>query len=315
MENKAISQDLLICPACGTQFDQPASNPLPSCRICDDPRQYIPPTGQRWTSLRQELGKAGSEAHENHIVPLTVNINSDSTLSSPTLAKSDGQVSTTREVPDAYTIYTKPTLGIGERAILLITPHGTIMWDLITYLDDATIARLNAPPFNGLKAIVISHPHYYTTHLDWAEAFGCPVYISEEDEGWTSREDVHGRRSLIKGATEEIVPGVTAVKVGGHFPGSLVLHWKEMLLIADSIVTMPVSCFFPPSNAASHTDKSELVCPLSHQSATRHHFVQLYVVHPQHDPPPSLHPRPNVGSSPTVRVHPNAWGVRGTGRI
>jgi glyoxylase-like metal-dependent hydrolase (beta-lactamase superfamily II) len=205
----------------------------------------------------------------NHIIPLTVNINSDSSQTTPIVAaqtgpggaKSSGASSspveptTTRVVSDMHTIYTAPSFGIGQRAILLLTPHGTVMWDLIGYLDDATISRLKAPPFNGLRAIVISHPHYYTNHLDWAETFDCPVYIAAEDEVWTSREDVHGRRKLITGATEEIVPGVTAIKVGGHFPGSLVLHWKNMLLIADSIVTQPSALYHinRPAGTISYT--------------------------------------------------------------
>lgn len=138
-------------------------------------------------------------------------------------------------------MYTLPKLGIGERTILIPTPDGTVMWDALAYMDDETIKALRSPPFNGLKAIVISHPHYYTNHLDWAEEFNCPVYIAAEDEAWVSRADTKGRRKLIKGATEEIVPGLTAIKVGGHFPGSLVLHWKKMLLLADSLVTQPVS--------------------------------------------------------------------------
>ena len=42
------------------------------------------------------------------------------------------------------------------------------------------------------------------------------------------------------GMTEEVLPGVTAIKTGGHFPGSLVLHWERKLFIADTIVTVPV---------------------------------------------------------------------------
>jgi hypothetical protein len=73
-------EDLLLCVTCGTQFDTPASDP-PSgyCRICNvrpqicilhssleypiahktkkDPRQYIPASGQAWTSLKAETGK------------------------------------------------------------------------------------------------------------------------------------------------------------------------------------------------------------------------------------------------------------------
>ena len=40
---------------------------------------------------------------------------------------------------------------------------------------------------------------------------------------------------------EEIVPGVTAIKVGGHFEGSMVLHWDGHLFIADTFVNVPVS--------------------------------------------------------------------------
>jgi hypothetical protein len=147
-------------------------------------------------------------------------------------------------VADVYTMYTIPKFGIGERAILIPTSHGTVMWDLLAYLDDETIRRLKAPPFNGLRAIVISHPHYYTNHLDWADEFDCPVYISAEDEQWVSRKDTNNRRRLIKGSTQEIAPGITAIKVGGHFPGSLVLHWKKSLFLADSLVTQPV-CLRP----------------------------------------------------------------------
>lgn len=42
------------------------------------------------------------------------------------------------------------------------------------------------------------------------------------------------------GATETILPGVTAIKAGGHFSGSLVLHWNDQLFIADTIMTVPV---------------------------------------------------------------------------
>jgi len=37
------------------------------------------------------------------------------------------------------------------------------------------------------------------------------------------------------------VPGVTAIKVGGHFEGSMVLHWDGHLFIADTFVNVPVS--------------------------------------------------------------------------
>jgi glyoxylase-like metal-dependent hydrolase (beta-lactamase superfamily II) len=49
----------------------------------------------------------------------------------------------------------------------------------------------------------------------------------------------HERR-FITSSTQKIIPGVTAIKTGGHFEGSLVLHWEDKLFIADSLVTVPV---------------------------------------------------------------------------
>lgn len=117
------------------------------------------------------------------------------------------------------------------------------MWDLITHLDQETIDYLTS--LGGIDAIVISHPHYYTTLDVWAKAFGCPVYLSSEDQQWLSCADSTGSsRVPIATSTMEVVEGVTAIKVGGHFDGSLVLHWGKRLFIADSMVTVPVTSSF-----------------------------------------------------------------------
>jgi glyoxylase-like metal-dependent hydrolase (beta-lactamase superfamily II) len=91
-----------------------------------------------------------------------------------------------------------------------------------------------------LKAIVVSHPHFYTTHLEWAKQFQCPVYLCKADEEWLNRADKDGMRQWVEG-TREIVPGVTAIQAGGHFDGSMVLHWDKKLFIADTMMTVPVS--------------------------------------------------------------------------
>jgi len=138
-----------------------------------------------------------------------------------------------------WSISTEPKFGIGQRCLLLETDHGNVLWDLIAFLDDETIDFIKGK--GGLKAIVISHPHYYTTHLHWAETFDCPVYFAIEDEEWACQPDDEGRRQLIREGSEEIVPGVVAVKLGGHFPGSLVLIWDLKLFNADTFLTVPVS--------------------------------------------------------------------------
>lgn len=92
---------------------------------------------------------------------------------------------------------------------------------------------------------MISHPHFYTTFAEWAKAFDCPVTISKDDEEWLCRKP-RASDNLIEwlegpsGTTKQIVQGVTAIKTGGHFPGSLVLHWGNKLFIADTMMTVPV---------------------------------------------------------------------------
>jgi glyoxylase-like metal-dependent hydrolase (beta-lactamase superfamily II) len=142
-----------------------------------------------------------------------------------------------------WSMWTEPKFAIGQRCILVQSDAGNVLWDCITYLDPETIDFINGK--GGLKAIVISHPHYYTTHLEWAKTFNCPVYLAKDDEEWVNRKDLDGHlgpyRRLFTEDSQTIVDGVTAVKTGGHFPGSLVLNWNNKLLIADSFVTTPVS--------------------------------------------------------------------------
>jgi hypothetical protein len=103
----------------------------------------------------------------------------------------------------------------------------------------------------------ISHPHFYNTHLEWAAAFSCPVYLSSEDSIWLCRPDspTHPRRTFISTQTQTILPSVTAIKVGGHFPGSLVLHWDRKLFLADSIMTVPSGIYHKdrPAGTASYS--------------------------------------------------------------
>jgi len=122
------TDSLLICTACGTQFDVEDRELLTRCRICDDPRQFVPPTGQAFTTLA-ELKKGGYENKWKQI---------------------DGD-------DRFWSIWTEPKVAIGQRAILVRTPLGNILWDCITYLDAETIDRING--MGGLAAIVISHPH------------------------------------------------------------------------------------------------------------------------------------------------------------
>lgn len=123
----------------------------------------------------------------------------------------------------------------------------------------------------GLKAIVISHPHYFATNLHWAEAFACPVYLSREDEEWAVRRGEgqvfwDGGKLDLRGGGEDGTgsgtaggggTGVRAIKTGGHFPGSSVMVWEDLgkLLVADTLLVVPSGIYHVdrPVGTASFT--------------------------------------------------------------
>jgi glyoxylase-like metal-dependent hydrolase (beta-lactamase superfamily II) len=75
----------------------------------------------------------------------------------------------------------------------------------------------------GIDAIAISHPHFYTTMVDWAHAFRSPIHLHAADKQWIMRTDP--AIELWDGETKALWTGVTLVRCGGHFEGGTVLHW------------------------------------------------------------------------------------------
>jgi glyoxylase-like metal-dependent hydrolase (beta-lactamase superfamily II) len=178
-----------ICITCGTQFAA-SDAPPPACPLCDDSRQFVPPSGQAWTTL--DLLR---RTHRN---------------------------SFRRLEPGLLGIGMTPEFAIGQRALLVQSPAGNILWDCISLIDQATCDLLNG--LGGLSAIAISHPHYYTTMVEWSRAFGgIPVYLHEADRKWVQRPDA--ALEFWGGATRVIGDGVTLIRCGGHFAGGAVLHW------------------------------------------------------------------------------------------
>jgi len=179
-----------ICTACGTQY-APRAAPPGECTICEDERQYVPPRGQTWTTL-------------------------------PALAVSHGNAWRQYE-PGIIGIGTQPQFAIGQRALLIRTPGGNVLWDCISLLDDATVTLIAA--LGGVKAFAISHPHFYTTMVEWSRAFGVPAHVHAADERWIMRPDPCLK--LWQGETLALLPGVTLIRGGGHFPGGAMLHWAD----------------------------------------------------------------------------------------
>lgn len=179
-----------ICTTCGTQY-APAGSPPEGCPICLDERQYVGYGGQRWTTLAQ--------------------------------MKAEGRTNLVETMePGLTSIRTTPAFAIGQHALLIQSPHGNILWDCISYLDDETARKVEE--LGGIRAIAISHPHYYSSMTTWADRFGAAIFLSAAD-----REHVMADPSGIQfweGDTLELAPGLTVHRVGGHFTGSSVLHWE-----------------------------------------------------------------------------------------
>jgi len=71
--------------------------------------------------------------------------------------KSEGYHNVWKQDPHDHRIETfsiEPKVGIGQRAFLLKTAHGNVLWDLVAYIDEETINKIKIK--GGLKAIVVS---------------------------------------------------------------------------------------------------------------------------------------------------------------
>lgn len=197
----------LICTACGTQY--PASFPAEeNCLICADDRQYVPEQGQTWTTLSELKARFAVVTRKLH--------------------------------ESLYELKMTPSFGIGQRALLVLSPQGNILWDCISLLDEQTIAFIQSK--GGLKAIAISHPHYYTTMRAWAETFDCPVYIHEKDQQWIF--DPNDQIRLWEGGKQALWDGLELLNIGGHFPGSCIMRVagispKGAILCGDTFYISP----------------------------------------------------------------------------
>jgi len=174
-----------ICVTCGTQF----SAAMEHCPICEDPRQFVGWEGQQWTTREEMLGKYQNKFEEHE--------------------------------PGITSIITEPKFAIGQRAYLIQTPEGNILWDCISLLDEPTIERVKS--LGGLAAIAISHPHYQTTMVDWSRAFDNPaIYLHEACGKWVMRPDENIR--FWAGERKQLLGTLTLINTPGHFSGFQVLY-------------------------------------------------------------------------------------------
>ncbi|RXK35967.1 hydrolase [Tremella mesenterica] len=207
LEALRVDASLPICLACGTQYPVARTD----CPICEDPRQFVPPSGQAWTTL------ADLSSNRKHtLLP----------------DKEDKRVTF---------IQTIPGFGIDQTPTLIETGSGSYIWDCAALLTPHLISYLKSLK-TPLRAIAISHPHFFSTSLTWARALQVPLYICEDDKPWFQRlSDVSEGEIKWWRGKQELGPGVTVIQCGGHFEGSAILHWDRLSEPAPPVDDLPTS--------------------------------------------------------------------------
>jgi hypothetical protein len=132
-----------ICTTCDTQYAESDQPPV-ACTICQDERQYVKKTGQQWTTLDRLRLTNRNSLKAKEPGPIGVGID--------------------------------PQFAIGQRALFLCTPKANVLWDCLPLLDEAVVEVMKA--LGGVSAIAISHPHYYSTMVEWSRALGRVPYTS-----------------------------------------------------------------------------------------------------------------------------------------
>ncbi len=198
-----------ICTTCGVGH-APSETPPEACAICADERQYVKAEGQGWTTL-----EALQQTHRNEMRELE---------------------------PGLLGIGASPGIAIAQRALFIAQPGGGVLWDCTPLVTEEAVGRIKE--LGGLRAIAISHPHFYSSMVDWSEAFGgVPIHLHASNRPYVMRPSE--RVQYWEGESLELGQGITLRRCGGHFEGSTVLHWadgaggKGVLMTGDTIMVVP----------------------------------------------------------------------------
>ncbi|MDQ2755494.1 MAG: MBL fold metallo-hydrolase [Actinomycetota bacterium] len=195
-----------ICVTCAVQ-QADTEVPPQQCPMCQDVRQFVGWQGQVWTTAQELATKHQTDVRE--------------------------------EERDLFGVGMKPAFGIGQRALLVRTEHGNVLWDSAALIDDDAKQRIF--DLGGIDAIAMSHPHFYGAYVDIADDFDARVLIPKADQQWIQRPSPR-----IDSFDDDVepVPGLTVARIGGHFDGAAVLHWtggsdgRGALLTGDTITVV-----------------------------------------------------------------------------
>jgi hypothetical protein len=192
--------DAFICVTCGTQYP-PSESPPEGCTICLEERQYVGHSGQRWTTMAELASD-----HTNRVEDVE---------------------------PGLLGIGTEPSFAIGQRALLV----DGLLWDCVTLLDEATAEAVERG--GGIHTIAISHSHYYSAMVEWADRFDARLLLHEDDRQWVMRPS--DRIEHWSGERRTVSDELELFRLGGHFEGGTVCLWRagaggEGALLSGDIV-------------------------------------------------------------------------------
>jgi hypothetical protein len=229
------------CEQCGAQFPE-SGEPPASCPICEDDRQYVNWKGQTWLT-REQLAQGHRLVWRDDL-----------------------------GIPG---IGVEPAFAIAQRTLLVREADGCVMWDCVPFATPDAIAHVKS--LGGLKAIAVSHPHYYGAVADWSEAFGgIPIYLHGDDRKWVTRP--HPAIVPWTGDSHRLSDDIHLIRTGGHFPGGTVLHWRtgpdgrgalltgDVAMVAMDRRSLSFMYSFPnyiPLNAAAVRRIASAVAPLT----------------------------------------------------
>jgi glyoxylase-like metal-dependent hydrolase (beta-lactamase superfamily II) len=204
-----MAETAYICTTCGVQYP-PSETPPEHCPICEDERQYVNAAGQNWTT--------------------------------PEALRAAHAIDWRELEPDLHGLGATPQIAIGQRALHIAQGGSGVLWDCIPLVTPDGVDRLKAA--GGVRAMAISHPHFFSAIAEWSEALGnVPIYLHEDLQPYLMRGSPNVR--FWSGERHDLGQGITLVRCGGHFTGSTVLHWaaaaegRGALLTGDTIMVVP----------------------------------------------------------------------------
>jgi hypothetical protein len=139
--------------------------------------------------------------------------------------------------PGLVGVGVEPSFAIGQRALHV----ESLLWDCVPLVDD--------PGVEGIETIAISHPHYYTTMVDWAERFDARVLLHEADREWVMRPSP--RIEYWSGERQKISDALELVRLGADGRGVLLSgdilqvvsdrNWVSFMWSYPNLIPLPVA--------------------------------------------------------------------------